>query len=80
MRKGVLGHMRNRRSRSARAFAQSDQDLRCPLIESLNTTECMNGQQRPGCDFAHVQDDVNPYILRMIEDMFSVDAAHIILT
>ena len=26
---------------------QSDQGLHCPLTESLATTECMNGKQRP---------------------------------
>ena len=35
-----------RRSRSACASAQSDQDLHCPLSESLDTTECMNGEQK----------------------------------
>ena len=32
----------------------------------------------PGWDFAHVQGDVNPYIMRMLEGTFSIDAAHII--
>ena len=26
----------------------SDQGLHCPFTESLDTTECMNGEQRPG--------------------------------
>ena len=30
-------------------------------------------------DFAHVQDDVNPHILRMFESMFSLDAAQLIM-
>ena len=29
----------------------------------------------PGRDFAHVQDDVNPHILRMFKGTFSLDAA-----
>ena len=29
----------------------------------------------PGQDFAQVQDDVNPHILRMLEGTFSLDAA-----
>ena len=33
-----------RRPRSACASAQSDQDLRCPLTESLDTIECINGK------------------------------------
>ena len=28
--------------------ARSDQGLRCPLPESLHTTECINGEQRLG--------------------------------
>ena len=35
-----------RRSRSACAFAQSDQDLHCMLIESLDTTEYMDGEKK----------------------------------
>ena len=38
-----------RRPRSACASAQTDQGLRCPLTESLDTTECINGEQIPGC-------------------------------
>ena len=30
-----------------------------------------------GWDFAHVQNDVNPHIVRMLEGMFSLDAARI---
>ena len=29
------------------ASAQSDQGLHCPLTESLDTIECINGEQRP---------------------------------
>ena len=31
-----------------RAHAQSDHDLHCPLPESPDATECINGEQRPG--------------------------------
>ena len=31
----------------------------------------------PGRDFAHVQVDVNPHILCMLEGTFSLDAAHL---
>ena len=41
---GICGQ---RRPRSDCASAQSDQGLRCPLTDSLNTTECMNAEQRP---------------------------------
>ena len=37
-----------RRPRSDCADAQSDQGIRCPLTESLDTKECMNGKQKPG--------------------------------
>ena len=49
---GICGQWR---PRSACAFAQSDQALHCPLPESL---ECTNGEQRPGWDLAHAQNDV----------------------
>ena len=42
-----LGICGQRRPRSACAFAQSDQGLHCPLTESLDSTECTNGEQRP---------------------------------
>ena len=35
---------------------QSDQDLRCPLIESLDTMKSTNGKQMTGWDFAHAWD------------------------
>ena len=49
----------SKRPRSACISAQSDQDLHCPPNESLDTTECMNGEQRSGWQLAHMQDDVN---------------------
>ena len=62
MQKRVFGHMRQQRPRSACASAQSDQRLSCPQTESLNTIEWFIWEQRPGWDFAHVQDGVNPHI------------------
>ena len=44
----VLGHMGTGRPRSACTSAQSDQGLHCLLTESLDTTECMTGEQRLG--------------------------------
>ena len=41
---GICGQ---RRPRSDCASAQSDQGLQCPLKESLDTREWMNGEQRP---------------------------------
>ena len=37
-----------RRPRSDCGDAQSDQGLRCPLTKSLDTRECINGEQMPG--------------------------------
>ena len=64
--KCVFGHMRIVKS------VQSDQGLHCLLTESLDTTECMNGEQRPGCYFVLTQDDLNLHILCMIEGTFSL--------
>ena len=43
MQKHIFGHMQ-----TAKDSAQSDQGLHCPLTESVDTTECMNGEQRLG--------------------------------
>ena len=43
-----LGHKRTPKSRSACVSLQSDQGLHRPLTESLDTTESINGEQRPG--------------------------------
>ena len=56
---GSSGICGQRRPRSDCADAQSDQGLCCPLTESLDTVECISGEQMPGWDFVHVQDDVN---------------------
>ena len=44
MSSGICGQ---RRPRSACASAQSDQGLRCPLKDSLDTTKCINGEKCP---------------------------------
>ena len=62
-----------RRPRSACASAQSDQGLPCPLTESLDITECMTREQRPGWYFAHAQNELN---LHMFVGTFSPDATH----
>ena len=67
------------RPRSACASAQSAQVLHCPLTESLDTTECMNGEQMPGSYFSHAQDDVNlqnprgPCVTTSHNNIFAVD-------
>ena len=51
---GICGQ---RRPRTDCASAQSDQGLRCPLKESLDIKECINGEQMPGSDFTHGWDE-----------------------
>ena len=46
-----------RRPRSACASTQSDQGLHCSLTESMDTIESINGEQKPGWDFAHAWDE-----------------------
>ena len=60
--------------RSACAFAQSDEGLNCPLTELLDTTECMNREQRPGCYLEHAQDDLNLRSAHIRRHFFSHDA------
>ena len=67
MRKLVFGHMLS---------AKDKIDLHCPLKESLNTRECMNGEQKLGLFIAHAQVDLNLRILRMPEGIISFDSAH----
>ena len=57
--------------------AQSDQDLLCLLTESLDTKECMNGEQSPRRYFTHAHDDLNLLILPMFKGTFTLDIAHI---
>ena len=54
-----------------------NQGLHYPLTESLDTTECINGEQRPGWYFAHVQDDLNVGILRIFEGLVSLEVLYI---
>ena len=68
--KCVFRHMQTGKPRSDFASVQSDQGLHCLLAESLDTTECMNGEQRPELYEAHVQDDLNLCILGMLEGTF----------
>ena len=66
---GICGQ---RWPRSACASVQLDQGLYSPLTESLDTRECMNGEQKSGRFFAHALDDMNLRILRMLEGTFFV--------
>ena len=59
IRKGVFWHMGTVKAQiSLRACAQADQGLHCPLTELLDTTECLNWEQRPEWYFKHAQDDL----------------------
>ena len=66
---GIFGQ---RRPRSDCAFAQSDQDLHCPL------TECKNGKQKPRWYYAHSQNDLKMRILGMFDCTFSLGSAYMI--
>ena len=70
MRKRIFGYMRTTKVRISLSSAQFDQGLHSPLTESLDTIECMNREQRPGCYFVHVQDVMTPHILRTFEGTF----------
>ena len=59
-----------------KSFKTSEPGLYCPLTESLDTTECINGKQKPGRYFAHALNDLNPRILRMSESTFSLDGLY----
>ena len=45
--KNVFWHVRTGKPRSACTSLQSDQDLHCPQPESMDTTECIKGEQIP---------------------------------
>ena len=61
--------------RSACASAQSDQGLHSSQTGSLDIIERFSEELMSGWDFAHVQNDVNSHIKRMLEGTFSLDAA-----
>ena len=74
---GICGQ---RTPRWACASVQSDHGLRCPQTKSLDTIKCFTREQMPGWDFAHVQGDVNPQSMLMLEGTFSLDATYIKIT
>ena len=51
--------------------------LHCPLTDTMYTTKCKNREQRPRWYFAHAKDDLNLYILRMLEGSFLITPAHV---
>ena len=55
--KGTYRVRGQRMPRSTCAFAQSDQNLRCAVTESLETIDCIGEQRRPWSDCAHAQSD-----------------------
>ena len=65
---------------TANTSAQSDQGPHCSLTESLDITECMNGDQMPGWGLGQAQDNVHPHILRMLEGTLSLDEAQYVIT
>ena len=53
-----------------------EQGLHSSLTESLDTTEYMNGEQRPDGTMCMHMDDLNLCIFHMFEGTFSLDMAH----
>ena len=51
-------------------IVQSDQGRHYPRTESLATTDCMNGEQKPVWYIANTQDGLNLRIVRMFESTF----------
>ena len=70
MRKRVFEHMRTAKAQISLRIRESDQGLHCPLIESLDTIECINGEQQPGWDFAHARTKSDLCVSRMLKDFF----------
>ena len=68
--KSVFGHMWTAKAQISCTSVQSDQGLHCQLKESLDTTECIDEEQRPGRYFVHVQDNLNLLILSMLKGTF----------
>ena len=46
-------------------------------MESSDTIECLNEEQIPGWDFAHMQNDMNLHIGHMLDGTFLLDGAQI---
>ena len=58
-------------SRPVCASMQSDQGLHYLLTESLDTTECMNGEQIPSWYFQHEQDDLTGHFAHVQRHIFA---------
>ena len=71
MRTLIFGH-----TWTTKANEQADLGLHSLLTESVDVTECMNGEQRPRWCFTHVRNDRNLCILCMYEGTFLLDMAH----
>ena len=56
-----------------------DQDLHCPLTQSLDTTECKNKEKRIGWYFAHAQDDLSLRIFANVWRHFTLEAANLMI-
>ena len=72
MQKRIFGHIQTAKTRiSLRVHALWSRPSLFLLTESLNTTACMNGGQKPDkTHFMHEQDDLNLGILRMFNGTF----------
>ena len=62
-RKRVFGYMQTAKAQT-NLYIRTVWSGDCPLAESLDTTKCMNGEQRPGLYLTHAQDDANGWKTR----------------
>ena len=70
---GPMGHARTAKASDRAVW--SGPSLSANRI--IDTMECINGEQRPGWDLAHAQDDMNLHILRMLKGSFSLGEAQL---
>ena len=77
MRKVSPGICAQRRPRSPCTSAQSDQGLHCPLTESLDTTESVNGENRPAFYCFALQANLEWYCSHLPQCHFSHGEAHV---
>ena len=71
----LRGRRGQRRPRSDCADAQSDQGLRCPPSQPLNTIDPYQWKVKARMRPSHAQDVVNQHILCLLEGTFSLGAA-----
>ena len=74
MSSGICGQWRPRQPCTS---AQSDQGPHCPLKESLDTTDCMNGEQMTGWYFAHAWNESESLHFAHVEGHLSLGSVRL---